>query len=1122
MPDEEEEISIDLSKITKLFKKKKDSEKIEEELDETRKEIDEKIDEKEEKVEDLEIEEVKEIEDIKKLEEDAEKLDTVEAEVEKRAEKIEILDEKEEELEEEKDFEEKELEIEEGKISEIKEDIKDEEVFDFGKLKDKVKGVFKKGDVAEIDVSETKKVKNSIAVEFGNLVSFFHKNKYILPIILILIAILFSTFFRMYPASLPMTDDWATSTVYNYYQNQIKAEIDQQYPNLPEANKEPLVLSKFQEFLENNKEEVENQILGTSLQFKSEFQDENGDTYLLAIDPYHWYSMARNYEISGGENFGDDYYEDGTSKFSLRNGREGKRIINAPFNSWVMVQVHKITKIFDKDKSLMSAAFLLPVILIGLSIIPAFFIAKKVSGNLGGFFAAMIVALNAALLGRTPAGFSDTDPYNIIFPLFIMWFFLMAFEAKDWKKSLVYVGLAGFVVGIFAKAWSGWWYIFDFILATLVIYILYQFIIHAKELKEGVLNFVKQPFIKNALIIGAGFIVSSGIFVSLFLSRIDKFITAPLQPLDFMTLKDVAVNKLWPNVLTTVAEFNEVALAKIVVEMGGNFMFWISLIGISFLLLNRKKMNSANVVYLVGSALYYVILISMKRSITNPFSFIILISIPIIIGVTKIIYLKEHEDVDIKLAIFLTIWFIGAAYGFTKGMRFAILMVPAFAIAFGVCVGMIYEYLSKWIIKEIHINKYITRIVIVILLCLFLIAPLNSASNVAKNEIPSMNDAWYNSLTAIKEDSEDGIITSWWDFGHWFYAIAERKVTFDGADQGERIHWVGKSLLTNNEEESIGILRMLNCGQEQAPHVLESYLDGDTVKAISILDKIILQSEIEARQTLKNEGLSDEVIEEVIEVALCDDLIDQYYITSDDMIGKAGVWGHFGSWDFERAKMWQTVRKIDFDEGIIVLKDEFGLSEEEANNIYYEIQNTDADQWVSGWPGYLSGLSSCRDEEGILTCENGLEINLESMEASILTQQGKVSLRSLAYIDDDKNFVVRKYEGSTSPYSAALLPSGETIFMDPLLVGSMFTRLFFFNGHGLEHFSILSDRNQVTGGRIQVWKVNWGEGKSIDIFEETVEEEPTEEEIDETVIDAPIEEVVVEEENKTIEFEIEI
>jgi len=486
-------------------------------------------------------------------------------------------------------------------------------------------------------------------------------------------------------------------------------------------------------------------------------------------------------------------------------------------------------------------------------------------------------------------------------------------------------------------------------------------------------------------------------------------------------------------------------------------------------------------------------MILVRDKLNNPLVFIITISIPIICGLIKVIYFKEGKDIDIKLALLLMIWFVGTAYGFTKGVRFGILMVPAFAIAFGVGVGIIYEVLNKWISKELHINKYVSKLIIIVLLCLLLIAPLRSASNTAKMEIPSMNDVWYESLTMIKEDSNDGIITSWWDFGHWFVTISERRVTFDGADQGERIHWVGKSLLTSNEKEAIGILRMLNCGQEQAPHVLESYLENDTVKAIDILNVIILQDKNKAKSTLRKEGLSDNAIEDVLNVTHCEDLIDQYYITSEDMIGKSGVWGHFGSWDFKRAKMYQTVKNIDMVKGIAKLKEDFGLNEEEADKIYYEIQNNKADQWVSSWPGYLSGISSCSKKNNMLKCNNGIEIDLNNMKAFASTQQGKINLRSLAYINDNGLFEMIEYGENTAPYSAVLLPNQQAILLDSKLAGSMFTRLFFFSGHGLKHFSMLSDKKQLTGGKVQVWKVSWNEGKPINIIKK--EEEKMVEEI---------------------------
>jgi len=203
----------------------------------------------------------------------------------------------------------------------------------------------------------------------------------------------------------------------------------------------------------------------------------------------------------------------------------------------------------------------------------------------------------------------------------------------------------------------------------------------------------------------------------------------------------------------------------------------------------------------------------------------------------------------------------------------------------------------------------------------------------------------------------------------------------------------------------------------------------------------------------------------------------------------------------------------------------------------------------------MSGLAGCNfdNEEATVQCGNGLQVDLTTMEAEIIGQQGKVSLKSLAFINSKEEFTVLEYEDSSSPYSAALIPRGNgyrSIILDPLHAGSMFTRLFFFEGHGLKHFKLFSDKTQITGGRIQVWKVSWQAGKPIDMFEEVVVEEaeketvieleePEEEvEITDSEPETEEEEEVVEEEtgteeegvteesqeddNETIDFEIEI
>ena len=89
-----------------------------------------------------------------------------------------------------------------------------------------------------------------------------------------------------------------------------------------------------------------------------------------------------------------------------------------------------------------------------LAVIPAFFIGRRLAGNIGGLFAGIVVAIHPAILTRTIAGFSDTDAYNIFFPLMIVWLTLLLFEAEGLKKKSIYGGLTGLTMGIYLFAWN--------------------------------------------------------------------------------------------------------------------------------------------------------------------------------------------------------------------------------------------------------------------------------------------------------------------------------------------------------------------------------------------------------------------------------------------------------------------------------------------------------------------------------------------------------------------------------------------------------------------------------------------------------------------------------------------
>lgn len=886
---------------------------------------------------------------------------------------------------------------------------------------------------------EIKENEDDASLDFNKTKEFL--KKYVV-FLLILIPIFLSIFFRSYSAYLPITDEWAENTLHNNIKSNILNQINQQYPNLPDANKQRLVNEQFNQFLKENKGSINEEVKKISANFKSRFQDDSGQTYLLAIDPYYYWRHVDHYLKRGqaGTIYTSKLPDIETQKlmypetdFSKNIDWDGQRMApigstsTMTFHAYFGVFLHKFLSIFNKNQSTLASMFLIPIIISALAVIPAFLIGRRLAGNLGGFIAGMIIAINSSFLGRTAGGFSDTDAYNVFFPLLITWLFIEALTQKSDKKRIIYASLAGLSIGLFSFAWGGWWYIFDFMLVGIGIYTFYLIIKHIIQ-KKKILHIIKEKEFQDYITATIFFILSSAIFTSIFTSS-KTFLSSIISPFNFMLIKSVAITTLWPTIQTTVAELNPASFGQVVSSVGGKLFFWLAILGIILNFIVKGKDRKAH----------------------------------------------------IKIGILLTLWFIGTIYASTKGIRFILLLVPAFAIAFGTSIGIIYKKVSDWISNALKVNKNISKIVILLLLLLLLLAPIKAAKETAKREVPSMNDAWYNTLTKIKmETAKDSIVNSWWDFGHWFITLADRRVTFDGAGQDRYMaHWVGKSLLVDDEKETVSILRMVDCGNNNAFWTLNKRLNN-TVETINMLNKIILLNKVQAKSELVK-YISEENTELVLKNTHCIPP-DNYYITSEDMVGKAGVWAHFGSWDFNRALMYQSVKKINSLDGIMLLKNKFNLSQETASEYYYQIQTTDADRWISPWPNYASGLGSCQNQNGTLICNNNaggqgiqFKVKLDTMETTIPTNQGDINPHSIVY-STNTSIIEKRFNNSQFPYSVALIPydgNFRNIIMAPQLAASTFTKLFFFEGHGQECFDLFHYEQQITGGKIYTWKVNW-------------------------------------------------
>jgi asparagine N-glycosylation enzyme membrane subunit Stt3 len=934
-----------------------------------------------------------------------------------------------------------------------------------------------------------------------------------LIILLLLIPLVLSFQFRTTTVDLEVTDIWARDSVHNSIKNQIGQQIDQQYPYLPTENRQQRIDETFANELAANRELIDQQIEQSSAYFKSRMKDESGQTYLLAIDPYQHLRLTENVVENG--HAGDEKLADGT----LWNNHKIAPLGTAAsweFHTWFMAKVYHVVSIFKPEVTVLSTFFWLPVIFMIFTIPPAFFLGRRQAGILAGFFSSMLVAVHSGFIGRTPAGFSDTDVFVVVFPLLIGWFFIEAFEAKELKPRLVWLSLMGFLFGLFSRMWE-WWYFFDVFLLVLIAYLFYM-IIHHLVAGKSLSSLYKEEKIRSWGIMFLGFIVSTGIFVTLFRSFND-FLTNPVSGLIGRLSIKSAVNtgNLWPNVLTTVAELNPSSIPSIVGNIGGKFIFVLALMGIIATLLPKDRLKIKDWSLLGFSLAIFLYLVGPGTSLSI-IQFLIVLAVPIVIG--ALLQLKDERQIDIKYAIFLTAWLAASIFTMTKGVRFVLLLIPPFAIAAGIAVGFAFFHLKQYLVEEAKFSVLWVAPLLFILFSLLLIQPIQAGYNTGMHEAPSMNDAWWDSLSKIKEESApDAIINSWWDFGHWFKYVGDRAVTFDGASQNTPMaHWIGRVLITDDEKEVLAILRMLDCGSYRGvEEVMEGIPEDDHYTAISLTKEIIMLAPEKAEERLRAEGVSDEQISVILDYTHCEPP-ENYFITSGDMVGKGGVWGHFGSWNFERADAYQNLRKLPQATAVEVMSEKYGWTEEQASQTYYTMQTLTSQEavntWISPWPGYqMSNWRGCTvdsEVENLSVCNMGLVINNQNgvqtvLDAMVINEtntsnsflifgsynsQGQrvgvstdIKPASIIFATNTSMSGVVN-EGADFGMSFMVDMRGENprvLMTDPLNINSMFTRLFFMNGWNTKAFEKFSDQTTFTGVRIIVWKVDWEQLEEFDL-----------------------------------------
>ena len=845
-------------------------------------------------------------------------------------------------------------------------------------------------------------------------------DKKILSLLLVAVSAAAGIYFRLYPLMLPGLDMAATQETYDNEREVIKKTVLEKFPDLPFSAQTKFIDQVFKQELDSGDAKIKARVDQRRQELKNRYRDEEGRVYLNGIDSYYWLRLLKNLLEKG--HIGDRQV----------NGVEYDDLIGGPIDSamkknvhlWLGVAFYKTASFFVKDIPLEGVLFYIPLFLSCVIAIFTFYVAKRLGANdLGAFFASITVNLSNFFMIRSIGEWFDTDIYNILFPLLTFGTFLYAFENRKLARRIFFCALSGLFLACYASTWQGWWFIFDIMLVSGFLFILNQKLSQEETKKT-------DSFIKDQLSSVVFFFLFSSFFCIVLngFSVWKDFISEPLR---LSTILKVVTPSLWPNVYLTVAELEPVKPFELVNVLGGQFVFFGCMLGLIYIFLAEKGIRDTR----YGFGL-----------------------------------------------LCLVLWICSTFYVAVGALRFGLLLVVPIGLAFGLTISKIYDIVdrtSRRYLQKVWIP--VSRSGIVLIFSIYLVSTVAILHAKLLPLVPQINDEWYRALTKIKNETpKDAIVDSWWDFGHCFKAIAQRRVLFDGMTQNTPYaYWVARVLLTDNEEEALGILKMINTSDNQAADLLEKKEGMTAALAVDIIKKACAMKEDAARAYLKT-VLSQETVEPLLAYLFPKTLPPVYLIVSYDMLGKIGPISYIGNWDFKKADMWIRKNHLSQDNFLSYCIQKVGLTREEAEKKLSELSLMDSKtvkMWFSNVWGYFSVLSPSRQDGPLLFFENGLVVDLDNHHAAVQSEYSdkRGVPQSLIY-DEAGKMKEEPQKDATLKFDALMIKEGDvtkSLLLTPSLAKSLMVRLYFLKGEGVKAFKLFDKEEDDNGNAIYVYQVVW-------------------------------------------------
>ncbi len=206
------------------------------------------------------------------------------------------------------------------------------------------------------------------------------------------------------------------------------------------------------------------------------------------------------------------------------------------------------TRLFFPDLQLIQYLIYFPALVASLAAIPMYYIGKMLYDKKAGILAALFIVLDFTNVSRSLGGDPDTDAIVILVPLIVMVLFLFTYKYINKhglnKKSLVYSGITGVAMGLWAHTWEGYWYVLWLVTAMIALKIVIYALQHRRI---GLIIKEARPLLTSYIIIIALLLLIT--YPAYGTGKITDF----LGPFKFSQLKSEEGIE-FPNVYVSVAE----------------------------------------------------------------------------------------------------------------------------------------------------------------------------------------------------------------------------------------------------------------------------------------------------------------------------------------------------------------------------------------------------------------------------------------------------------------------------------------------------------------------------------------------------------------------------------------